>query len=132
MQERLKSLGLAEPAWAASPVALWDVFGEQGAPVRATISDMGPLLLARILELNDTQEGVLALVFKVADDEGQLLLDLKDLRAMLQNVADRSAELKTRYGNVGRQRGAIQRSLLTLESQGPRSSSASPCSMWPT
>ena len=64
MQERLKSLGLAEPAWAASPVALWDVFGEQGAPVRATISDMGPLLLARILELNDTQEGVLALVFR--------------------------------------------------------------------
>ena len=69
LQERLKNLGLAEPAWAASPVALWDVFGEQGAPVRATISDMGPLLLARILELNDTQEGVLALVFKVADDE---------------------------------------------------------------
>ena len=133
MQERLKSLGLAEPAWAASPVALWDVFGEQGAPVRATISDMGPLLLARILELNDTQEGVLALVFKVADDEGQLLLDLKDLRAMLQNVADRSAELKTRYGNVSAASvGAIQRSLLTLESQGPRSSSASPCSMLPT
>ena len=121
MQERLKSLGLAEPAWAASPVALWDVFGEQGAPVRATISDMGPLLLARILELNDTQEGVLALVFKVADDEGQLLLDLKDLRAMLQNVADRSAELKTRYGNVSAASvGAIQRSLLTLESQGPK------------
>ena len=119
LQERLKSLGLAEPAWAASPVALWDVFGEQGAPVRATISDMGPLLLARILELNDTQEGVLALVFKVADDEGQLLLDLKDLRAMLQNVADRSAELKTRYGNVSAASvGAIQRSLLTLESQG--------------
>ena len=121
LQERLKSLGLAEPAWAASPVALWDVFGEQGAPVRATISDMGPLLLARILELNDTQEGVLALVFKVADDEGQLLLDLKDLRAMLQNVADRSAELKTRYGNVSAASvGAIQRSLLTLESQGPK------------
>ena len=80
---------------------------------------MGPLLLARILELNDTQEGVLALVFKVADDEGQLLLDLKDLRAMLQNVADRSAELKTRYGNVSAASvGAIQRSLLTLESQG--------------
>lgn len=119
LQERLKNLGLAEPAWAASPVALWDVFGEQGAPVRATISDMGPLLLARILELNDTQEGVLALVFKVADDEGQLLLDLKDLRAMLQNVADRSAELKTRYGNVSAASvGAIQRSLLTLESQG--------------
>ncbi len=119
LQERLKTLGLPEPAWGASPVALWDVFGEQGAPVRATVSDMGPLLLARMLELNDTQEGVLALVFKVADDEGQLLLDLKDLRAMLQNVADRSAELKVRYGNVSAASvGAIQRALLQLESQG--------------
>ena len=119
LQERLKNLGLDEPAWGASPVALWDVFGEQGTPVRATITDMGPLLLARILELNDTQEGVLTLVFKVADDEGQLLLDLKDLRAMLQNVADRAAELKTRYGNVSAASvGAIQRGLLALESQG--------------
>ncbi|ALM82039.1 helicase HerA-like domain-containing protein [Bordetella sp. N] len=119
LMERLKSLGVAEPAWGSSPVMLWDVFGEQGQPVRATISDMGPLLLARMLELNDTQEGVLALVFRVADDEGQLLLDLKDLRAMLQNVADRSAELKTRYGNVSAASvGAIQRSLLALESQG--------------
>lgn len=112
LQERLKNLGQAEPAWGASPVSLWDVFGEQGVPVRATITDMGPLLLARILELNDTQEGVLTLVFKVADDEGQLLLDLKDLRAMLQNVADRAAELKTRYGNVssasvGRSEGVV-------------------------
>jgi len=119
LSERLKSLGLAEPAWGASPVTLWDVFGQQGLPVRATITDMGPLLLSRILELNDTQEGVLTLVFKVADDEGQLLLDLKDLRAMLQNVADRSAELKTRYGNVSSASvGAIQRGLLALESQG--------------
>jgi DNA helicase HerA-like ATPase len=119
LAERLKSLGLDEPAWGASPVTLWDVFGEQGLPVRATITDMGPLLLSRILELNDTQEGVLTLVFKVADDEGQLLLDLKDLRAMLQNVADRSAELKTRYGNVSSASvGAIQRGLLALESQG--------------
>ena len=119
LQERLKNLGLDEPAWGASPVALWDVFGEQGTPVRATITDMGPLLLARILELNDTQEGVLTLVFKVADDEGQLLLDLKDLRAMLQNVADRASELKTRYGNVSSASiGAIQRGLLALESQG--------------
>lgn len=117
--ERLKTLGLDAPAWAASPVTLWDVFGEQGLPVRATVSDMGPLLLSRILELNDTQEGVLTLVFKVADDEGQLLLDLKDLRAMLQNVADRAAELKTRYGNVSAASiGAIQRGLLALESQG--------------
>ena len=119
LQERLKNLGLAEPVWGASPVALWDVFGEQGLPVRATITDMGPLLLSRILELNDTQEGVLTLVFKVADDEGQLLLDLKDLRAMLQNVADRAGELKTRYGNVSSASvGAIQRGLLALESQG--------------
>lgn len=119
LQERLKNNGLPEPVWGANPAVLWDVFGEQGIPVRATISDMGPLLLSRMLELNDTQEGVLTLVFRVADDEGQLLLDLKDLRAMLQNVADRSAELKTKYGNVSSASvGAIQRSLLTLESQG--------------
>lgn len=119
LQERLKNLGLPEPAWGASPVSLWDVFGEQGVPIRATVSDMGPLLLSRMLELNDTQEGVLTLVFRVADDEGQLLLDLKDLRAMLQNVADRSAELKTRYGNVSAATvSAIQRGLLRLESQG--------------
>ncbi|ANN77285.1 helicase HerA-like domain-containing protein [Bordetella flabilis] len=119
MQERLKALGLAEPAWAAAPVVLWDVFGAQGHPVRATVSDMGPLLLSRMLELNDTQEGVLAMVFKVADDEGQLLLDLKDLRAMLQDVASRAATLKTRYGNVSAATvGAIQRGLLALESQG--------------
>ncbi len=119
LMERLQTLGVPAPAWRGSPVVLWDVFGEQGHPVRATISDMGPLLLARMLELNDTQEGVLSLVFRVADDEGQLLLDLKDLRAMLQNVADRAGELKTRYGNVSAASvGAIQRGLLTLESQG--------------
>src|SRR5690606_1265255 len=119
LQERLTSLGLPEPVWGGSPVVFWDIFGEQGHPVRATVSDMGRLLLARMLELNDTQEGVLSLVFKVADDEGQLLLDLKDLRAMLQNVADRSGELRTRYGNVSSASiGAIQRSLLRLESQG--------------
>ncbi|PLC48291.1 ATP-binding protein [Pollutimonas subterranea] len=119
LQERLAKLGLPEPAWGGSPVVFWDIFGEQGHPVRATVSDMGPLLLARMLELNDTQEGVLSLVFKVADDEGQLILDLKDLRAMLQHIADRSAELRTRYGNVSSASiGAIQRSLLRLESQG--------------
>jgi DNA helicase HerA-like ATPase len=119
MQERLKTLGLPEPAWAGSPAEQWDVFGEQGHPVRATVSDMGPLLLSRMLELNETQEGVLTMVFKVADDEGQLLLDLKDLRAMLQDVADRAPTLKTRYGNVSAATvGAIQRGLLTLESQG--------------
>lgn len=119
LAKRLDSLGLPEPVWGGSPVVLWDIFGEQGHPIRATVSDMGPLLLARMLELNDTQEGVLSLVFKVADDEGLLLLDMKDLRAMLQNVADRAAELRTRYGNVSSASiGAIQRSLLRLETQG--------------
>jgi DNA helicase HerA-like ATPase len=95
------------------------VFGEQGHPVRATISDMGPLLLARMLDLNDTQAGVLNLVFKIADDQGLLLLDLKDLRAMLQHVGDNAKEFTTQYGNVSAASvGAIQRGLLTLESQG--------------
>lgn len=116
---RLEKLGLPQPQWGACPVELWDVFGEQGHPVRATISDMGPMLLSRMLNLNATQEGVLSLVFRVADDEGLLLLDMKDLRSMLQNVADRAAELRTRYGNVSSASvGAIQRALLTLESQG--------------
>ncbi|MDN5844337.1 MAG: DUF853 domain-containing protein [Alcaligenaceae bacterium] len=119
LQERLTKLGLPEPAWGDNPVVLWDIFGEQGHPVRATVSDMGPLLLARMLDLNDTQEGVLNLVFRVADDDGQLILDLKDLRTMLQHVADRAAELRTRYGNVSSASiGAIQRSLLRLESEG--------------
>ncbi|HEU0229300.1 MAG TPA: DUF853 domain-containing protein [Burkholderiaceae bacterium] len=117
--KRLEQHGLPVPAWGGCPAALWDVFGEQGHPIRATVSDMGPLLLARMLELNDTQEGVLNLVFKVADDEGMLLLDMKDLRAMLQNVADRAGELRARYGNVSVVSvGAIQRGLLALESQG--------------
>ncbi len=119
LQQRLDTLGLPEPAWGGNPVTFWDVFGEQGHPVRATVSDMGPLLLARMLELNDTQEGVLNVVFKVADDEGQLLLDMKDLRAMLQDVSDRAAQLRTTYGNVSAASiGAIQRSLLRLETQG--------------
>src|SRR5881394_1458618 len=97
----------------------WDVFGEQGHPVRATITEMGPLLLARMLELNDTQEGVLNMVFKIADENGFLVLDLKDLRAMLQYVADNADQFKTQYGNVSAaSAGAIQRSLLALESQG--------------
>src|SRR3546814_14181337 len=105
--------------WGVSPVVFWDIFGEQGQPVRATVSDMGPLLLSRMLELNDTQEGVLALVFKVADDEGQLLLDLKDLRAMLQNVADRSSELRTKSGTESSASiGAIQRRQPRLEAEG--------------
>src|SRR5438445_1230646 len=97
----------------------WDVFGEQGHPVRATVSEMGPLLLARLLELNDTQEGVLNMVFKIADESGLLLLDLKDLRSMLQYVADNADQFKTQYGNVSAASvGAIQRNLLALESQG--------------
>jgi len=116
---RLAQLGLPEPAWAGCPVTLWDVWGEQGHPVRATISDMGPLLLARLLQLNDTQEGVLALTFKIADDNGLLLLDSKDLRAMLQFVGEKAAEFKTEYGNVSAASiGAIQRGLLQLEAQG--------------
>src|SRR6185436_453190 len=84
--ERLKLIGIPEPAYAGSPAVFWDVFGEQGHPVRSTVSDLGPLLLGRALDLNETQQGVLALVFKVADDNGLALLDLKDLRAMLQHV----------------------------------------------
>jgi DNA helicase HerA-like ATPase len=115
----LQERGLPVPEPRACPVALWDVFGQQGHPVRATISDMGPLLLARMLDLNDTQGGVLNLVFKIADDNGLLLLDAKDLRAMLQYVGDNARQFTTQYGNVSAASiGAIQRGLLTLESQG--------------
>jgi uncharacterized protein len=117
--ERLKLLEVAEPRYAAAPAVFWDVFGDQGHPIRATVSDLGPLLLARILNLNETQEGVLALVFKVADDNGLLLLDLKDLRAMLKYTGDHAQELQTSYGNVSAASiGAIQRGLLGLEQQG--------------
>jgi len=117
--ERLTLLDVPEPAYAGCPTVFWDVFGEQGHPVRATISDLGPLLLSRVLNLNDTQAGVLALVFKVADDNGLLLLDLKDLRAMLQHVGDHAQEFQTNYGNVSAASiGAIQRGLLALEQQG--------------
>ena len=116
--ERLKALG-TDVAFEACPVVFWDLYGKAGHPVRATISDMGPLLLGRMLGLNETQEGVLGLVFKIADDEGLLLLDLKDLRAMLQHVGDNAAQYKTAYGNVSTASiGAIQRGLLALESQG--------------
>jgi hypothetical protein len=119
MKDRLAALGLEEPKWDGCPVVFWDVYGAQGHPVRATISDMGPLLLARLLNLNDTQSGVLTLVFKIADDNGLLLLDLKDLRAMLQHVGDNAAQFKTDYGNVSAASiGAIQRGLLELEHQG--------------
>jgi len=103
----------------ACPTTLWDVFGEQGHPVRATVSDMGPLLLARMLDLNDTQAGVLNLVFKIADDNGLLLLDMKDLRAMLQHVGDNAKQFTTEYGNVSAASiGAIQRGLMQVEQQG--------------
>ena len=116
--ERAKQLGV-ELAFEACPVAFWDVFGQSGHPIRATISDMGPLLLSRMLGLNETQEGVLNLVFKIADDNGLLLLDSKDLRAMLQFVGDNASQFTTEYGNVSAASiGAIQRGLLALENQG--------------
>jgi DNA helicase HerA-like ATPase len=116
--ERAAALGI-ELRYEACPVVFWDVFGKGGHPIRATVSDLGPLLLARLLQLNDTQEGVLNLTFKLADDAGLLLLDLKDLRAMLQYVGEHAAELTTTYGNVSAASiGAIQRGLLALESQG--------------
>lgn len=104
---------------AAPPVIFWDLFGQKGHPIRATISEMGPLLLSRLLELNDVQEGVLTIAFHVADQEGLLLLDLKDLQAALKYVADQADEIGTRYGNVSAATvGAIQRKLLTLQTQG--------------
>ena len=115
----LKERGIEPPTSAACPTTLWDVFGEQGHPVRATVSDMGPLLLSRMLALNETQAGVLQLVFKIADDNGLLLLDLKDLRAMLQYVGDNSSQFTTEYGNVSAASiGAIQRGLLQIDAQG--------------
>ncbi len=117
--ERVSKLGLKDFKYENYPVTFWDVFGEQGHPVRTTISEMGPLLLSRILNLNEIQSGVLTLVFKIADDNGLLLLDLKDLRAMVQFVGDNAEQFKTQYGNISTASiGAIQRSLLTLEEQG--------------
>ena len=115
----IKERGLPTPNATAFPTTLWDVFGEQGHPVRATVSDLGPLLLGRMLNLNETQSGVLNLVFKIADDNALLLLDLKDLRAMLQYVGDNAKDFTTKYGNVSAASvGAIQRGLLQIESQG--------------
>ncbi|MDI1259606.1 helicase HerA-like domain-containing protein [Aquabacterium sp.] len=115
----LKERGIEPPPALACPTTLWDVFGAQGHPVRATVSDMGPLLLSRMLNLNDTQQGVLQLVFKIADDNGLLLLDLKDLRAMLQHVGDNASTFTTEYGNVSPASvGAIQRGLMQVEEQG--------------
>jgi hypothetical protein len=117
--ERIKDLGLTEFKFEGYPVVSWDVFGEKGHPLRATVSEMGPLLLSRVLSLNETQAGVLNAIFKIADDNGLLLLDLKDLRSMLQFAGDNASKFKTEYGNISTASiGAIQRNLLVLEGQG--------------
>ncbi|MEP3045865.1 MAG: helicase HerA-like domain-containing protein [Roseibium sp.] len=120
LEKRAKQVGIEKTyAYNAFPTTFWDLLGEQGHPIRTTVSEIGPLLLASLLELNDTQEGVLNVVFELADDEGLLLLDLKDLRSMLSHVAERASELSTLYGNVSKASiGAIQRRLLVLERQG--------------
>jgi DNA helicase HerA-like ATPase len=115
----LADRAIPTPEFRAFPTTLWDVFGEQGHPVRATVSDLGPLLLSRMLNLNETQAGVLQLVFKIADDDGLLLLDMKDLRAMCQLVGDNASDFTTEYGNVSAASiGAIQRGLMQIEAQG--------------
>lgn len=117
--DRIKLLKLSDHNFKEYPVAFWDVFGQNGHPIRATVSDMGPLLLGRLMNLNDVQTGVLTLVFKVADDNGMLLLDLKDLRSMVQFVGENAAQFTTAYGNISKASiGSIQRGLLELESQG--------------
>ena len=119
ISERLRRLDIQDFKFIGYPAVFWDLFGRNGHPIRTTISDMGPLLMARLLNLNETQSGVLNLVFKIADDNGMLLLDLKDLRAMLQYVGANAAQFKTQYGNVSTASvGAIQRGLLALEEQG--------------
>lgn len=119
VEKRVEQLALTDFSYAKSPVAFWDVFGDKGHPVRTTIAEMGPLLLARLLNLNEVQGGVLNAIFKIADDKGWLLLDLKDLRAMMQHAAENAAEYQTQYGNISSASvGAIQRGLLELETQG--------------
>jgi DNA helicase HerA-like ATPase len=121
VNERLQALGQPLDQWRGCPTVFWDLYGKQGHPIRATISDMGPVLLSRLMGLNETQEGVLNIAFAVADDNGLLLLDLKDLRAMLQHVASTAAELGSLYGNVSKSSvGAIQRRLLMLERSGAK------------
>lgn len=119
VNERLEMLGFTDFPFEGTPTTVWDIFGESGHPLRATISEMGPILLSRVLQLNDTQTAVLNLTFKIADENGLLLLDFKDLRSMLQYVAENSKEFSTDYGNVSKATiGAIQRSLIELEQQG--------------
>lgn len=127
LQKRADDIGLDDYAFQEFPVIFWDLFGKQGHPVRTTLSEMGPLLLARLLDLNDTQEGVLNIAFKLADDEGMLLLDMKDLRALLISMGERSSELTAAYGYVSKPSiGAIQRQLLVLEQQGGENFFAEP------
>ncbi len=123
LTKRAETIGFTEDyIYRKFPAVYWDLFGEQGHPIRTTISDMGPLLLSRLMELNATQEGVLNIAFRIADEEGLLLLDLKDLRALLSNLAERASELTSDYGNVSKASiGAIQRQLLVLENQGAES-----------
>jgi len=119
LSARLEKINVKDWEPCANPSVFWDVFGEKGHPVRATISDMGPLLLSRLLNLNETQSGILQIIFKIADDNEMLLLDMKDLRAMTQYVGEHAADFKTKYGNITTVSiGGIQRSLLTLEEQG--------------
>jgi uncharacterized protein len=119
ISDRIKQLNLTGFAFAGCPVTFWDVFGEQGHPVRATVSEMGPLLFSRLLNLNETQAGVLTAVFKIADDQGLLLLDLKDLQAILQYAGENAKQFQTQYGNISAASiGAMQRGLLALEQQG--------------
>ena len=118
IEDRAKLIGY-DGQFQAFPVIFWDLFGEQGHPIRATVSEVGPLLLSRLMNLNDTQEGVLNIAFRIADDEGLLLLDLKDLQALLEDLAARADDLTTKYGNIAKASiGSIQRSLLVLEQQG--------------
>ncbi|MFQ9997297.1 MAG: helicase HerA-like domain-containing protein, partial [Hoylesella buccalis] len=119
IEKRMAEFGIAKPQFQSCPVRFFDVYGEQGHPMRATISEMGPELLTRLLELNDTQAGILNIVFRVADDRGLLIIDMKDLRSMLDYVGQHAKEYTTRYGNISSASiGAIQRALLQLESQG--------------
>lgn len=118
VKDRVQLLKLKDFSYQGSPVVFWDIYGEQGHPVRATVSEMGPLILSRLFDLNETQSAVLSLVFKIADDNGMLLLDLKDLQAMLQFVGNNAAQFQTQYGNItAASIGAVQRSLMTLMEQ---------------
>lgn len=128
ISERIQSLGIPGHTFEGFPVAFWDVFGKSGHPIRASVSEMGPLLFARLLNLNDVQAGVLNIIFKIADDNGMLLLDLKDIRSMVQYVGDNAAEFTTSYGNISKASiGAIQRGLMELESQGADQFFGEPC-----